>query len=392
MTNNKRIIYIIGSLNIGGAEKHLSLVVPALIERGYNVSIISLSSAQEGDYTSLLLQKGVSIQNLPPKLLFTQLPYFIQSPIKLVARFLWLTKQLCNERESTLQFFLPEAYCLGMLSSLLVFHKGPRILSRRSLNNYQQKRKLLARVERKLHRYINYATGNSKKILKQLEEEGIPANKQVLIYNGIDCKQFDSNSHVTLSREALDIPADALVLIMVANLIPYKGHADLLYALGQIKDKMPFGWRLLCLGRDDGILSQLKALAESEEIANHVVWLGTQTNVKDYLRISDMGLLCSHQEGFSNTILEYMAAKLPLIVTDVGGNTEAVIDQTTGYIVPAKNPEKLAEAILDLVFNKDKRRLLGLAGHNRVKEKFSLNSTLQSYEDFYLKIFSSIRT
>jgi glycosyltransferase involved in cell wall biosynthesis len=86
-----------------------------------------------------------------------------------------------------------------------------------------------------------------------------------------------------------------------------------------------------------------------------------------------------------------MAAQLPLIVTNVGGNTEAVIDQVTGYIVPAKNPAILGDAILDLAFNKDKRRLFSLAGHNRVKEKFSLTSTLQAYEDFYLNLFSSIR-
>jgi len=101
-----------------------------------------------------------------------------------------------------------------------------------------------------------------------------------------------------------------------------------------------------------------------------------------FLRLADVGLLCSHEEGFSNAVLEGMAAGLPMVVTDVGGNAEAVIDGVTGYVVPAHNPELLADALLTVALADD-RALMGDRGRRRVVEKFSMNSCIDAYEALY---------
>ena len=134
----------------------------------------------------------------------------------------------------------------------------------------------------------------------------------------------------------MGIGPQALTLVMVGNLIAYKGHGDLLVALGQAAPQLPPDWRLLIVGRDEGIASALQAQSVALGIDRNVLFLDTRNDVPDILNACDIGVLCSHQEGFSNAVLEGMAASLPMIVTDVGGNAEAVLDGECGIVVPAE--------------------------------------------------------
>ena len=96
------------------------------------------------------------------------------------------------------------------------------------------------------------------------------------------------------------------------------------------------------------------------------------------LRAADIGMLCSHEEGFSNALLECMAASLPVVATDVGGNAEAVVDRETGLLVPSQAPDQLAQAILELARSPDLRLRFGAAGRSRVETLFSLRSSVDS--------------
>ncbi|MDZ4057391.1 MAG: glycosyltransferase, partial [Polynucleobacter sp.] len=98
----------------------------------------------------------------------------------------------------------------------------------------------------------------------------------------------------------------------------------------------------------------------------------------------DIGVLCSHEEGFSNAVLESMAARLPMIVTDVGGNAEAVEDGVTGYVIPPKNPVELARALQRLALDPD-RRLIGERGRERVETHFSMATCINDYLSLYRK-------
>jgi glycosyltransferase involved in cell wall biosynthesis len=173
------------------------------------------------------------------------------------------------------------------------------------------------------------------------------------------------------------------VLALIANLIPYKGHADLLHALALVKQRLPRDWTMLCVGRDDGIGGALAALARDLGLARHLRWLGPRDDVPALLAASDIGLLCSHQEGFANSILEGMAARLPMVVTDVGGNGEAVCDGETGLVVPPRDPARLAEAIVALARDPARRRAMGAAGRRRVAAEFSIEACVSAYERLY---------
>lgn len=111
-------------------------------------------------------------------------------------------------------------------------------------------------------------------------------------------------------------------------------------------------WDLLIVGNNStGIQIELEGLASDLGIHKRVHFLGLRTDIADILSLADVSLLTSHQEGFSNAVLDGMAADLPMILTDVGGNAEAVLDGETGIVVPPHDPVSLAEAIDRMLSN-----------------------------------------
>jgi glycosyltransferase involved in cell wall biosynthesis len=159
--------------------------------------------------------------------------------------------------------------------------------------------------------------------------------------------------------------------------------------LGAAANSLPPSWTLLCVGRDDGIGSSLIDLARELSIDAHIRLLGSQSDVSALLASADVGILCSHEEGFSNAILESMAAGLPMIVTDVGGNAEAVLDRETGYVVPPRDPAALGAAIVALAANADLRKQMGATGRRRVETHFSITRCVEDYDNLYCNLIDN---
>lgn len=256
-------------------------------------------------------------------------------------------------------------------------------MSRRSLNNYQQRNPILVPIERWLHGKMGVVLGNSRAVVSQLKEEGVPNEKLGLIYNGLDPKAFKATGTKRQLRRNLDLPARALVLVTVANFIPYKGHADLLTAVSAVRHQLPANWFLLLVGRDDGIAEELRDRAEALGIMSNVRWLGERHDVHDVLAAADIGVLPSHEEGLSNSILEAMPMSLPIVVTDVGGNAEVVVDGQSGLVVPPRDPTGLGEAILALSLDPKLRREMGKSARHRIRTQFSLDTAVDQYWRLY---------
>ena len=103
---------------------------------------------------------------------------------------------------------------------------------------------------------------------------------------------------------------------------------------------------------------------------------------------SDIGLLTSHEEGFSNAVLEAMASGLPMVVTDVGGNAEVVEDGLSGFVVEPHNPEKLGEAILKLANDSELRQKMGQRSRTTIENKFTLTECVNQYHRLYETLLS----
>lgn len=376
-----KLLYVIGSMEVGGAEQHLLRVSTGLRARGFQPEVFAVSIG--GPLTRAFVEGGVPVHGvaLPSwacRILRSERAIARAGLLYSSVAFWWL---LWRRRPQVVHFFLPAAYIVGGVVSLF----GPRvrkIMSRRSLNLYQGKHKLFRQLEHWLHPRMDKVCGNSAAVVEDLYSEGVTKDQACLIYNGVNVEHFLLPECRAKVRSDLSISDETLVFVIVANLIPYKGHTDLIKAFAKIQNLILQPWVCLCVGRDDGIASSLHEEAVSLGIGKEIRFLGSRKNVPELLNASDIGVLCSHEEGFSNAVLEGMAAKLPMVVTDVGGNAEAVINGLTGLVVTPKAPDELAEALLAMVQNPERKKM-GEAGHNRIVTIFSMDACLQGYADLY---------
>ncbi len=379
MSAPPEVFFVIGSLQVGGAEMHLSMITRGLVKRGHSITVYNLSGS--GVLGNTMLNKGVKVIGPPVNIKSGILK--ILNPVFLSLSLLKLFLIFLFQRPVIVHFFLPQAYILG---GILARCAGLKclVMSRRSLNFYQDQHPLMAWFEQKLHGSMTAIIGNSRAVVAQLhKDEGVAKDKLGLIYNGIELERFDVSHDTRRQRKQLNIGADTIVMVIVANLIPYKGHADLLEALSEIRTKLPKSWTLLVIGRDDGIGKQLKAQATEFHLDQNILFLGPRDDIPEILHLSDLAILCSHEEGFSNAILEGMAAGLPMVVTDVGGNAEAMQNGVTGIVVPAREPSALGAAILRLVKDAKLRKRMGREARKRVEQEFSLEACVVQYEKLY---------
>lgn len=123
-------------------------------------------------------------------------------------------------------------------------------------------------------------------------------------------------------------------------------------------------------------------------LTGHFHFAGGVTDLPEYLSKASIFVLPSRSEGFSNAIVEAMAASLPVIATTVGGNGEAVQDKVTGLMVPSEDPQALADAIVSLLIDPSKAKAMGEAGQRRAAEKFTTEAMMEQTTEVYAKLLA----
>lgn len=373
------IMFVALSLDMGGAERHLSAVLPALAARGWPVALYCTNRL--GAFASAVAGAGVEVIGPPterrpgPQPLASRLVGTARAGTRLFS-------VMRRRRPRIAHFFLPEPYIVGAPASLML--RVPiRIMSRRGRNFYQRHWPGVASVERRLHSHMTALVANSRRVVDDLVDEGCDPARVALIYNGVGLAGIGAPVDREALRNTLGVPAGAFVMIVVASLIGYKGHADLLTALARLGADMPSPWALLCVGRDEGEGPGLARMAEQLGLAANVRFLGPRHDVAALLGVSDLAILPSHEEGFSNAVIEGMAAGLASVVTDVGGNAEAVVDGESGLVVPPHDPVALATAVLRLARDGALRDRFGAAGRARAEARFTLAACVDAYDTLY---------
>jgi glycosyltransferase involved in cell wall biosynthesis len=169
--------------------------------------------------------------------------------------------------------------------------------------------------------------------------------------------------------------------VTVARLSPEKDLACLLQAMALVMARDP-SIRLEIAG-DGPCREELVRLAQELGLGGTVRFLGEVRDVPALLRRASVFILPSRSEGISLTLLEAMAAGVPVIATRVGGNPEVVVDGQTGLLVPAQSPNDLADALLRIRGNNEDAQLLGRAGRRRVESHFDIRTMVAHYERLY---------
>ena len=366
-----RIVLAIRDLEIGGAEGQVAALAGGLHRRGWQVHVAALFG--NGPHQAVLENEGIDVFRArfrdPRRVAVRRRPAAVLSlPIGLAGYARWLRRV----RPDVVHAFLYQAYVPTAFAARLA--RVPSVVTaRRNLGGYKRGRRFALLVERAANACTDLVVANSEAVAERtLEDEGLPAEKVMVIPNGVPERFFEIPE--------LANRAGPPRIVCVANLRPPKGHGDLLEAAAMlVRDQVAFQ---LVLAGDGPCREELELRAR--QLAVPAEFLGSQRDIAAVLADADIVVSASREEGFSNSIIEAMAASRPVVATSVGGNSEALGD--TGVLVPPGDPAAMHRELLTLLQDPERRRALGARARSRAATQFSLQRMISTHAELYARL------
>jgi glycosyltransferase involved in cell wall biosynthesis len=362
-----RVAIYIGQLGHGGAEGQVALLALGLIERGHDVRIAT------GEGPADVIPPGLSdyVTHLPDR------PRY--------GRWRSLRRFLREFEPDVLHSQLSVANVFGTFAGAVerVPCRIMSLLSTDPLKTFSVKsaERLAARFA---HRVMVNSAGVREVALRRL---GVPEDEVVLIYNGVDTDRFTperKGEYAAAIRKELDIPDGAFVIGNVANFWPIKDHRTLLEAVARLhREVLEKGKPYLLLVGSGPDERAIREKAGELELLPYVRFAGSVADVERYYAAMDVFALTSRAEGFSNAILEAMASGLPCVVTDVGGNAEAVDDGVNGCVVAPGDAGALRDKLSVLLKDERLRAEMGAAGRRVAIAKFGVDRMVDETAGMY---------
>jgi glycosyltransferase involved in cell wall biosynthesis len=371
-----RVLYIINTLDVGGTEGQLVQLATRIDRRWFDVAVCCLGSP--GANVPALEAAGVSVTAIGLRWATVW-----RRPVD-TARRLWRLLALVRAlRPHIVHGLLFHAYAvgsvLGSLASVPVV-----VASRRSLGHVGARTLYYRAVEWLANRLTSLVIANSEAVRERvLRQERLSPGQVAVIHNGIDTRVFEPppEEQTRELRRALALDGRWPVVGVVANLIDYKGLQYFLPAWASVVDRHRKA--VVLLVGDGPLRGSLEARVRALGLDDAARFLGKRADVPALLALMDLVVHPSLEEGFSNAILEAMAAGKPVVATAVGGTPEAVTDGVTGRLVPARDAGALADAMLELLGSSEEPRRLGEAARRRVYEHFRVDAMVRRHEQVY---------
>ena len=213
---------------------------------------------------------------------------------------------------------------------------------------------------------------------------GIDQRKVTTILHGIDFKALGPKKNPLKLKQELGLSESTPVVGSVGNIRGSKGYEYLIQSAKLVMEKMPHVLFLIVGEKEEKLFGDLSKLTERLGLKERIKFSGFREDIADCLNILDIFVLSSTTEGFSIATVEAMSLAKPVVVTDCGGPGEIVIDNQTGFLVPPRDPESLAEKIILLLKNKKLREEMGTKAQIWVRKRFSLEENIKNYELLYL--------
>jgi glycosyltransferase involved in cell wall biosynthesis len=368
-----RVEFLIGSLDVGGAERQLVRLANALDPERFEPHIVTMMAGGplEADVRPGIRVTHLTLRRASERRRTGQKGWIVQG-LRLLYR---LYAHLRAEQPDVLHAYLPAAYVMGALTGWTA--RIPVIIAgRRGLTSYHVydvfRWRMLARLA---NRIVAVHLCNSEAVRSfAMEREGIPRDRTFVIPNGIDLP--------VAPAPPLEAPWRAPVTAaMIANFTAYKGHTDVLRAMRRVAAARP-GFKVVLFG-EGRERREIEGLSAELGLNGSVVLAGARPDAARFLPGFDFSLLASTQEGFPNAVMEAMASGVPPLATAVGGVPELVDDGVTGVLVPPSDPERLADALIWMIDHPDERRRMGEAARARIAAEFSTASMLARTEELY---------
>jgi glycosyltransferase involved in cell wall biosynthesis len=237
-------------------------------------------------------------------------------------------------------------------------------------------------LEQTVFRLSQAVVANADAVGRQLVAAGVPAAKVFTVHNGLDAARLAPGRTRAEALAHFRLPEGRRFVTIVANLHHrVKDHPTFLRAARRVSERVP-GAAFVVAG-EGRLAGEYRALASELGIGAEVFFTGRCESVGDLLALSDVCVLSSTAEGFSNSILEYMAAARPVVVTDVGGAREAVEEGVSGHVVAPGDDAAMAARLVSLLEDPAGARRMGEAGRRIVEERFSCAAQLARTEALY---------
>jgi glycosyltransferase involved in cell wall biosynthesis len=356
----------------GGTERHLSYLLGALDHSRFKCHVV-IFNYQPNALVDKARAEGIEIIHLPVARYYT--PNAFRQGIKLF--------RLIRERRiDVVQTFHYKSDIYGAVIARLAGVK--RIISsKRDAADYKSEfRFFMHRLVRGITRRYIVVSEVVADVIRRKEK--VPAERISVIYNGVDLDRYtvpDADTKAA-AKVALGFAPDAFVIGMSAWFRPEKDHQLLIDAYLAIVPSAPDA-RLAFVGAGPLFDHYRRQVAE-RHLEDRIKFIGSVDDVRGALQAFDVACLVPRiNEGFSNSVLEKMATGLPVIVTDVGGNKEAVAQGRTGYVIPPGARAELEKHLLALYRDPALRARMSAASRERVEELFSLRQMIDRHVTLY---------
>lgn len=367
----KKIDFLITDLAFGGAELLVVRLAAGLQARGWQVRVISMMPPQA--FEEELRNAGIVVESLEMK-------RGIPNPAALFK----LLRLLRSGRPDVVHCHMFHANLLGRISRKPA---GVPVLISTIHNMYEG-----ARWRELANRYSaplsDVTTIISRKSAERMIRVGaISRDRLKVIPNGVDTMRYYRSEAARKELRGKFNAGDSFIWLAVGRFAEAKDHANMIRAYHrarQVRDDA-----LLLLAGEGGMRRQAENLAEELGLTGQVKFLGVRSDIPELMSAADAYLMSSSWEGMPLVLLEAASCRLPVVATDVGGNSEVVVEGKTGFLVPPKDPEKLAGAMIRLMsLSETDRQEMGRAGREYVEEHYSLDRITDRWEELYYKLIN----
>ncbi len=364
-----KIAFVIDSINsVAGTEKQLIQTMNNLNEDKFDIKLICLrkpSAIFEVEKSSFEY-----IELDVPRL------FSIKAMIKLLRFVLYLRK----EKVDIIQTFFFDAMVFGVFSGKIAGVKTI-ISSRRDLGFWYTPR--LLSVLKIVNRFTTRIVANSFAVKENvIKLEHIDGSKVDVIKNGLNMDLFANTASNSKLYKSLGIPETDKKVGIVANLNRNVKRVDVFIKSASEVQKKLRDVSFLIVG--DGYLKgELEELKDRLGLDKKLIFLGYQNNIPLIIKNWDVGIISSDSEGFSNSILEYMASGVPVGATNIGGNSEVVDEGVNGFLIEPGDYNSMAEKICELLENKTKRSQMSENARNLMLNDYSWDKKIIEIESYY---------
>ncbi len=357
-----KVVFLVRSLEVGGAERQLVMLARGLQAAGHDVSIAVFYAG--GSLEASLREDSIAVVDLMKSGRWRFLGFF-----RKLLSYLW------SVRPDVLYGCLPAANICVVLTRPFLGNR-PNVLLRLAsayvdLSQYDRMSRVSYWLEARLSRFSDLVIVNSRSGKRWAQERGFPCDRLQLIPNGIDLDYFRRNdAGGRMLREEWNIGPAALLVGLVGRLDPIKDHRTFLEAAHRFAERHPDA-RFVCVGEgDEEYAKTLRAAVQALDLSDKVIWAGAIRDMPAVYSAIDILTCCSLSEGFPNVVGEAMACETPCVATDVG-DSRWIVDNT-GEVVPVGAPQALVEAWDALARRLEHEgRLPGRRSRLRIAENFS---------------------